>query len=885
MQKHHPRHLALLPGPAAENADLVSRLITQVMDDYAHWRRNLHPDDPSLLPPSQRVGLQDVQNELEDQVTRLVAQLKRSFPFHSPRYLAHMQSETTIPSLVGSLAGMLYNANNVTSESGAVTLQLEVEACNRLLEMIGYRPPPTPPERPTHTDIETYLDELTGGFGWCHLTSGGTSANIEALWGARNVRLNTLAIRDALQRANRSGAEIYDLTVSSPGSGQRRSLAKDADRGGPSDHDLLGLLPDEAIELLGAYYQVVAGTPPANADQGSDKYEQWRTRWKQADNWLRDARKQLPLGGFPFRPVVFYPGTAHYSIEKAIDVLGLGADSAVRVETDLRHRMDIDDLRIKLGELPSDAFPLAVVAVAGTTEEGAVDPLDKLMKLRDDSRADGKAAFWVHADAAWGGYIRSMLTLSERRQMHLECQLFKKRNDAPWDSMFGSGTTNYLPGGEPRGPAQWLISFKKWATHLGVEESTIESDTGAFEAAVEAKDWAAARRAFHRLVGRVSGTRQHIAPPPPPTREDVRKHLTELFENERYLSAEETHLVVRLPQLDDEVRHKAELPVFLADDPVLQAFDALSEADSVTVDPHKLGYQHYACGAIAFRSDAVRDHVMQSAPYITTLGGQTVAHQPLWRLRPAADAQGDPRRELVAPAGYTLEGSRPSAPAAALWLSTSVLPLDNEHHGLLVREGYFAAQELAAWLQKWEQFEREIVHAHAPGEPDQRDEGVTAPTFEFVSLTWDDDRSVGGDTNVVIFGVRPGRRDVACSLEDYNSATKAVYDNFAILAERGEHRHSYGQPFFLSKTEFKPDGYSPKLMARLAKQIDVSFDADVYERDGLGVIRAAVMNPYIRSLRKTRGVDVLAEFMVALAATARRVTEAKPVSSTAAEQR
>lgn len=53
----------------------------------------------------------------------------------------------------------------------------------------------------------------------------------------------------------------------------------------------------------------------------------------------------------------------------------------------------------------------AIVAVIGTTEEGAVDPLVDIIALRNEYQAKGMS-FVVHADAAWGGYFASMIRLA-----------------------------------------------------------------------------------------------------------------------------------------------------------------------------------------------------------------------------------------------------------------------------------------------------------------------------------------------------------------------------------------------------------------------------------------------------------------------------------------
>jgi hypothetical protein len=48
----------------------------------------------------------------------LLARLKADFPFHSPRYAAHMIAEQTLPSIAAYFAAMLYNPNNVSSDAG-----------------------------------------------------------------------------------------------------------------------------------------------------------------------------------------------------------------------------------------------------------------------------------------------------------------------------------------------------------------------------------------------------------------------------------------------------------------------------------------------------------------------------------------------------------------------------------------------------------------------------------------------------------------------------------------------------------------------------------------------------------------------------------------------
>ncbi|WP_165368110.1 pyridoxal phosphate-dependent decarboxylase family protein, partial [Phytoactinopolyspora endophytica] len=96
---------------------------------------------------------------------------------------------------------------------------------------------------------------------------------------------------------------------------------------------------------------------------------------------------------------------AHVSIRQACSVLGMGRDAVVPVATDNTGRIRVDALDDALASLVrTGQRPIAVVGTAGTTDAGAIDPLDA---LADRAAAHGA---WLHVDAAVG----SGLTLSER---------------------------------------------------------------------------------------------------------------------------------------------------------------------------------------------------------------------------------------------------------------------------------------------------------------------------------------------------------------------------------------------------------------------------------------------------------------------------------------
>lgn len=88
----------------------------------------------------------------------------------------------------------------------------------------------------------------------------------------------------------------------------------------------------------------------------------------------------------------------HYSLRKAADVLGIGRDYLVAVDTDDDNRIDLDALRETCVDLQQRKICImSVVGIAGTTETGNIDPLDEMAEIAREFKAH------FHVDAAWGG--------------------------------------------------------------------------------------------------------------------------------------------------------------------------------------------------------------------------------------------------------------------------------------------------------------------------------------------------------------------------------------------------------------------------------------------------------------------------------------------------
>lgn len=292
-------------------------------------------------------------------------------------------------------------------------------------------------------------------------------------------------------------------------------------------------------------------------------YVGWTTMMEYIRGMSPDARM----------PVLIAPSTMHYSLPKAAALTGYGFGEPLKdtsgrcshgcvfnVPVDEHARMGMAELENTLLYCHENRIPVSqVIGVVGSTEEGAVDPLETILEKRQLYRARG-LEFSVHADAAWGGYMvtsmRNPYTLGESAE--------KAENNPD------------LPPYDPTHP--------------------------------------------------------FVAPDRSP--------------------------------LSDYVYNQ---------------FTRLRECDSITIDPHKMGYVQYPAGAILYRNGVIRRLTTFTGAYIGGTGSV------------------DPGREPTVGI-FGLEGSKPGAAAAAVFMSHRVIRPDVTGHGEIIRQSMNNTRLFALYL-------------------------------------------------------------------------------------------------------------------------------------------------------------------------------------------
>ncbi|HEY2975066.1 MAG TPA: aspartate aminotransferase family protein [Pyrinomonadaceae bacterium] len=97
---------------------------------------------------------------------------------------------------------------------------------------------------------------------------------------------------------------------------------------------------------------------------------------------------------------VYASEQCHFSIERSVDILGLGRNSLRKIATDENFHMRADALQEQIEvDRVSGCTPCCVIGIAGATSTGVIDPLAELAAIARENHC------WYHVDAAYGGAL------------------------------------------------------------------------------------------------------------------------------------------------------------------------------------------------------------------------------------------------------------------------------------------------------------------------------------------------------------------------------------------------------------------------------------------------------------------------------------------------
>lgn len=151
------------------------------------------------------------------------------------------------------------------------------------------------------------------------------------------------------------------------------------------------LIEEQALRWLGEF----VGFPAAGGNFTSGGQLSNMTALAAARERAIPGARLQGMGGVRAR--VYGSAEAHYSNTRAVEVLGIGAANMVPIAQDEFRRMDPKNLARAIdADIAAGFVPVAVVASAGTTLTGTVDPIDAIVDVA------AERGVWVHVDGAYG---------------------------------------------------------------------------------------------------------------------------------------------------------------------------------------------------------------------------------------------------------------------------------------------------------------------------------------------------------------------------------------------------------------------------------------------------------------------------------------------------
>ncbi|KAK7438594.1 hypothetical protein VKT23_017929 [Stygiomarasmius scandens] len=369
-------------GNHAENAPILTKCMTSIITNVQSGRKEIWKNDEPMIEEvmSESPAFISSVNYLQGVLESLAKSLsKHSVPFYSPRYAGHMSTDLSLPAVLGYALGQHFNQNNVTPEASALTSYMEYVVGQQLCYILGFK---------TSSD-DVYEDDVIG---WGHITADGSIANLESIWHvliARNLKYYPFSLQLAMRPGEKFEfiGQSFDIKLCN-GKTKRFNLC--------DSWDLLNLSPSTVADIPKRLYD--------NYGISSDALSDVLRPFSIQTLGMEELNKRFKIEQHAKYMVSI---ANHYSWPKGCAIAGIGRENLIEIGVDLDIRMDTDKLEKQLEScLENKQAVFCVVAVCGTTEHGAVDPVKRIVELRDKMAEKG-LSFMIHGDAAWGGYFAS----------------------------------------------------------------------------------------------------------------------------------------------------------------------------------------------------------------------------------------------------------------------------------------------------------------------------------------------------------------------------------------------------------------------------------------------------------------------------------------------
>ncbi len=277
---------------------------------------------------------------------------------------------------------------------------------------------------------------------------------------------------------------------------------------------------------------------------------------------------------------------------------------------------------------------------------------------------------------------------------------------------------------------------------------------------------------------------------------------------------------------------------------VTEQFLALEKTDSITIDPHKSGYIPYPAGALCYRNSAMRNLVTFSAPVV--FHGNT-----------------EPTIGI-----YGVEGSKPGAAAASVYLSHRVIPLNKEGYGKIIGQALYSCKKLYVRLLCMAKDKDRFVVVPIPRLPTEKNNQSEQEIIKEKQLIKNqiyglDNKSInrnvrrllpeiGPDQNILAYAFNFKEKNGALNqnLSLMNKLNKAIYDHLSI--NPGEDIYNYD--LVVSTTDLDIENYGKDFIEDYKRRSGIKG-----EGDKITVLRSVVMDPWVTETTSGSFLETLEE--------------------------
>jgi len=153
-------------------------------------------------------------------------------------------------------------------------------------------------------------------------------------------------------------------------------------------------LENEVIRMLGELLHAQSIAPPSGNSYGNSVCGYLTTGGTESNIQAVRGMKNLATAGekkLSQTPNIVIPESAHFSFDKVADMMGI---EIRRASLDYEFKVDTESVESLI-----DANTIGLVGIAGNTEFGQIDPIEKLAKLALENE------IFLHVDAAFGGFV------------------------------------------------------------------------------------------------------------------------------------------------------------------------------------------------------------------------------------------------------------------------------------------------------------------------------------------------------------------------------------------------------------------------------------------------------------------------------------------------